>query len=158
MKILIYICLLISFSIATDHSPRNISHRLELMGETTVCHQIKDYYNAKSWICFNLLSEKYCDEPDYYNVDYSEEYGWEFSYYISFQNCKTFFEYDTTTFWEYRISNDDVITEYIWHFDGDDKIVDVWRKGKVDKNIINRQILSLRAFTQNEYFKGKKHL
>lgn len=160
MKILIYICLLISFSIATDHSPRNISPSLELIGETTYCLQTKDYYNEKRWVCVDFMSEKYCDVPKYYYVDYSEEYGWEFSYHIRFQNCKIndVYEYNTTTFWEYRISNDDVITEYIWHYDGEDKIVDKWRKGKLDKNIINRQILSLQSFTQNVYYKGKSHL
>lgn len=154
MKILIYICLLISFSIATDHSPRNISDDLELMGETTICSSTNSSNYEISWVCFNLREKpQKCLLTVYFvTVDFQLE-RWEFNYHY-INSCT-----DEDNRWDYYISyKDNTISEYKWHFDGEDNIVDEWRKGKVDKNRINRQILSLHLFTQNVYYKGKSHL
>lgn len=166
-KILSYMCILISLAVATDHAPLNISPRLELIGQTTYCRQSVDDDNFKHWLCIDFEANKYCDVPKSYYVEYSDEYGWEISYPVGYKTrCKlidTLNWIDTTdrvnvTYWEYRISNDNVISEYSWHIDGNDRVLDDWRKGKIDENRKTHQILAFRKFVLNGWFKkGYSH-
>ena len=147
-NLLIAIFILITTVVGSDHYPLNIHPRLELIGQTTFCEKVSD----TSWICFDLRADKYCDVGSPLYVEYSDELGWMLGYLHGYTNeC---LEADhTTRYWEYRISRENVITEYSYHIDEDyDRILDLWHKGEVSPARAVRQREAIIDFTKNKWF------
>lgn len=149
-KILSYICILISFAVATDHAPLNISPRLELIGQTTRCTKISHHDDdSMRWICVNSM--RYRDVPSTYMVEVDFTLNrWEISY-SGYSSVNT----DTTMYsWRYILSiKDTTISEYQYHFVDTTRVVDNWRKGKVHYERFRSQIYAFRAFTENLWTK-----
>lgn len=146
-KVLSYICILISFAVATDHAPLNISPSLELIGQTTRCTKISHHDDGMRWICVNSM--RYRDIPSTYvvEVDFILK-RWEISYSAYAANS------DTLYHWRYILSiNDTTISEYQYHFVDTTRVVDKWRKGKVHYKRFRSQIYAFRAFTENLWTK-----
>ena len=143
---------MISTAFCADHYPINISARLDVMGQTIVCDPLSD----STWKCFDLVADKYCDIPESYHVEYSEEYGWMIEWFGGFTN-KCIGSDHTTKYWEYRVSNEGVISEYLYHIDKDgDKVLDNWRKGEVSASRANKQREAIIDFTKNKWFDRSK--
>ena len=147
-KILSYICILISFAVATDHAPLDISPRLELIGRTTRCTEIQHSDDIIRWVCANSM--RYRDIPSTYivEVDFALV-RWEISY-SAYSSANT----DTLYSWKYILSlKDTTIFEYKYHFADTTRVVDSWRKGKVHYERFRSQIYAFRAFTENIWTK-----
>lgn len=151
-NLLIAIFILITTAVGSDHTPLNIHPRLELIGMTTGCDKISD----SSWICFDFRADKYCDVVKSYYVEYSEEIGWIISYLGGYKNECLAADH-TRKYWEYRISRENVITEYIWHIDENyDRILDHWLRGEVSPARANKQRDAIIDFTKNKWFDRSK--
>lgn len=146
-KILSYICILISFTVAEDHAPRNISPTLEILGNTTRCIKTQHYDDFERWICVDANGERYYDVTTTYVVEVDFELGrWEISYTNRTVNCD-----DTLYYTKYIASyKDTTISEYRYHYDDTTRVVDEWQKGKVHYERLKHQILAIRAFTENK--------
>ena len=146
-KILSCICILISFAVATDHAPHNISPSLELIGQTTRCTKIRNDDDIIRWVCANSM--RYRDIPSTYIVEVDFELArWEISY------C-AYGSYSDTLYWsKYIVSfKDTTIFGYQYHFDDTTRVVDSWHKGKVHYERLRSQVNALRAFTENIWTK-----
>ena len=148
-KFLSYIFVLISFTVAADHAPSNIAPRLELIGQTTSCTKTVDNDEHMIWIC--VESMRYCDIPSAYVVEADFVLlRWEISATYA-KDC------DSTYYWKYIASaKDTTIFEYRYHYDDTTKIVDAWRKGKVQYERLRYQTLAIRSFTKNIWTKNSK--
>ena len=145
-KFLSYIFVLISFTVAADHAPLNILPRLELISQTTRCTEIQHHDDFRRWICANSM--QYRDVPSTYfvKVDFVLS-RWEISStYVT--------NSDSLYYWTYIVSmKDTTIFEYRYHYDDTDRIVDEWRKGKVQYERLKYQMLAIRSFIENIWTK-----
>lgn len=151
-NLLIAIFILITTAVGSDHSSLNIHPRLELIGKTAGCDKTSD----TSWICFNFIADKYCDLVKTYYIEYSDEIGWIISYLGGYKNECIGADH-TTKYWEYRISRENVITEYEWHVDENyDRILDHWSSGEVSQSRADKQREAIIDFTKNKWFDRNK--
>lgn len=151
-KLVIFLTIMIGTAFCADHSPSNISARLYLMAETIVCDPLTD----SIWLCFDFKSDKYCDIPKRYYVEYSDEYGWEINWLGGYKNECIGADH-ITKYWEYRVSNEGVISEYWYHIDKDyNKVLDSWSKGEVSASRANKQREAIIDFTKNKWFDRSK--